>query len=231
MTRSSALVGVASLLALAAAGPARADYFYLWSADTPTAFSDQSGMHVTLSAGNAVPAGPVSGTQSRVLAASLSTFINAGATGSDTFSKGQRLALGLQISDGTDSSKVSFSLGVSGSLSAGGNLLAYSFLDGLTRDLTVNGHQYLVTLDPSITSSGSLFATISSAAAAGGGTTGGGTTGGGMTAAGSTGGSTTASPSNAPEPSALVLAASGAGSLVVYCRRLWGRLRSARLVA
>ena len=207
MTRSSALVGVASLLALAAAGPARADYFYLWSADTPTAFSDQSGMHVTLSAGNAVPAGPVSGTQSRVL------------------------ALGLQISDGTDSSKVSFSLGVSGSLSAGGNLLAYSFLDGLTRDLTVNGHQYLVTLDPSITTSGNIFATISPAGAGGGGTTSGGTTEVGTTAGGSTGGSTTAPPSNAPEPSALVLAALGTVSLAPWCRGLWDRIRAARPMA
>jgi hypothetical protein len=194
--------------------PVRADYFYLWSADTPTAFSDHSGMQVHLTAGgNPVGAtGPVSGDQS-VVAATLSTFINPGVTGTDTFSQGQGLALGLTVADGTSSGKVSFSLGVSGSLSAdGSNHLIYSFLNGLSRDLTVNGHQYLISVNPSITSSGNILATIAPAATG-------------------SGGSGSPSPSNAPEPSALVLAASGAGSLVVYCRRLWGRLRSARLVA
>jgi hypothetical protein len=223
MTRSSPLLGVVSLLALAAAGPARADYFYLWSADTPTALSDHSGMQVNLTpGGTAVPTGPVTGTQS-VVAASLSTFVNPGVTGTDTFSQGQRLALGLQVTDGTDSEKVSFHLGVSGSLSAGGaSQLVYSFLDGLTRDLTVNGHQYLVTLDPSIGSPGRVTATIALGAPAGG------TTGGGSSGGGSTGGSTSTPPSNAPEPSGLVLAALGTASLTPWCRGLWGRLRTAR---
>jgi hypothetical protein len=213
MTRPSPLLGVASLLALAVAGPARADYFYLWSADTPTAFSDHSGMHVTLSGGNTVPAGPVSGTQSGVVAASLSTFVNAGVTGTDTFSQGQRLALGLQVTDGADAEKVSFSLGVSGSLTAGdASRLVYTFLDGLTRDLTVNGHQYLVTLDPTLTSSGQITATIAL----------------GTEAGGSTGGSTSVPPSNAPEPSALVLAGLGTASLTPWCRGLRERFRAAR---
>jgi len=222
MTHSLPALLAGGLLALAAAsGPARADYFFLWSADTPTAFSDHSGMQANLTAGGtAVPTGPVSGTQSLV-AATLSTFVNPGVTGTDTFSQGQRLALGLQVTDGTDSEKVSFHLGVSGSLSAGGaSQLVYSFLDGLTRDLTVNGHQYLVTLDPSITSSGKITATIAL------GTPAGGTTGGGTI-----GGSTGTPPSNAPEPTALVLAALGVTSLTPWCRKLWGRFGTARPVA
>jgi hypothetical protein len=50
--------------------------------------------------------GTLSGSQS-VVAATLSTFVNAGVTGTDTFSHGQSLALGLQVVDGTDSEKVS----------------------------------------------------------------------------------------------------------------------------
>jgi len=220
MTLPSSRLVVAGLFLLAAAGSARADYFYGWSADTPLTFSDHSGMHASLTpGGNPVgPTGPVSGPQS-VVAATLSTFINPGVSGTDTFSQGQRLGLGLQVVDGTASEKVRFAIGVSGSLTAGGNSqLSYSFLDGLTRDLTVNGHQYVVSLNPSITSTGNILATITPDAA------GGGSSGGG-------GGGSGGGPSTAPEPSSLVLAVAGTACLAACCRRLWERLRVARLVA
>ncbi len=216
MTQSVARLVPAALCALAAVGPARADYFYGWSADTPLVISDHSGMAVGLTAGGnpAALTGPASGPQS-VVAATLSTFVNAGVTGTDTFSHGKSLALGLQVVDGTDSEKVRFAIGVSGSLTAGGaNDISYSFADGLTRDLTVNGHHFHVALDASHTGTGEILATITPDAASGGGSSGGGPP-----------------PSTAPEPSALVLAAVGTASLAVCCRAFWRRLRPARLVA
>jgi hypothetical protein len=217
--RMSTLLGALALLLFAGAAiPARADYFYNWGPSLPTVFSDNSGMHVTLSDGDQI--GPVSGIQ-HMTATVLSTFVNPGVTGTDTFSQGQTVSLKLDLTDGTQAGNVAFNIGISGTLSASNpsiSNLSYAFLDGTTRSLTVNGTSYGVTLalDGPGTIPGSILATITPGGlpATGGGGTGGSTgTGGG-------GGTTT---SNAPEPSTLVLAALGGGLVTVICWRRFGR--------
>ncbi len=211
--RISASFGALALLLFAvAATPTRADYFYNWGPSLPTVFSDNSGMHVTLSDGDQV--GPVSG-QQQMTATVLSTFINPGVTGTDTFSQGQTVGLGLDLTDGTQAGHVTFNIGISGSLTAGASALSglsYAFLDGTTRSLTVNGTQYDVTLDGPGAIPGSILATI----------TPGGLpfTGGGTGETSGSGG--TGTTNNAPEPSTLVLAALGMALLSFACWRRFG---------
>src|SRR5262245_3910424 len=110
MSRKSALL-FAGLVALAVAGsPARADYFYSFSPiDNPTVLSDHSGMGIIVNNQNQV--GPIStGLNSNVVAATLSTFINPGVTGSDTFNTGQQSTVKLTIVDGTQNAAVNFGL-------------------------------------------------------------------------------------------------------------------------
>jgi hypothetical protein len=191
-------------------GVSRADYFYNWGPQNPVVFADHSSMHVTISDGDQI--GPVNGVQ-HMIATSLSTFVNPGVTGTDTFSQGQQLALGLDLTDGTAAGKVSFQIGVTGSLSADGTSnLNYAFLNGTTQTMTVNGTLYTVTLDGFGTIPGDILATITP----------------GSTSGTSNGGSSTpdevgSAPSNAPEPSSLVLAGASIPLLAPVC--IW-RLRS-----
>jgi hypothetical protein len=218
--RMSALLGALALILFAAAAtPARADYFYNWGPSLPTVFSDNSGMRVTLSDEN--QSGPVSGVQ-HMTASILSTFVNAGVTGTDTFSQGQTVSLKLDLTDGTMAGNTAFKIGISGTLSASNpsiSNLTYAFLDGTTRSFTVNGTSYGVTLDGPGTIPGSILATITPGglpAIGGGGT-------GGSSGSGGTGGSGGTTTSNAPEPSTLVLAALGTGLLSFACWRRFGR--------
>jgi hypothetical protein len=168
-------------------------------------------MHITITDGDQI--GPVSGVQ-HMVATSLSTFVNPGVTGTDTFSQGQQLALGLDLTDGTATGTVSFTIGVSGSLSADGTSnLTYSFLNGTSQTMTVNGALYTVTLDGMGTIPGDILATITPGSA---GTT--SSSGGG----GSSSGTSSPATSNAPEPSSLLLAGLSIPLLALVC--LW-RLR------
>src|SRR5262249_52408830 len=86
MSRKRAILwGAVAALALAGGPAARADYFYNFSPITnPTVFSDHSGMSITL--GNQAQVGPIATNQNtNVVATTLSTFINPGITGTDTF--------------------------------------------------------------------------------------------------------------------------------------------------
>ncbi len=208
MNRTVLLLWSVTLLMLAGA-PVHADYFYNWGPDNPVVFSDNAGMHVTITDGAQI--GPVSGTQ-HMIATSLATFINPGVTGSDTFSQGQQLALGLDLTDGTQAGNVSFKIGVSGSLSADGSSgLTYSFLNGTTQTMTVNGTLYTVTLDGIGVIPGDITATITPGMLST-------TTGGG-----SSDPSGSQAPSTAPEPSSLVLAVLGFPAIAI--RWLRGRRR------
>src|SRR5207249_2827690 len=85
-----------------------------------------------------------------VVAATLSTFINPGVTGTDTFSTGQFATVKLTVIDGTDNGSVSFGLKFSGSLAANNAQIGVSFDNGQqseTKSLTVNGNQYSITLN------------------------------------------------------------------------------------
>ncbi len=129
MRISASFAALTLLLFAVVATPAHADYFYNWGPSLPTVFSDNSAMHVTLSDGGQV--GPVSG-QQQMTATVLSTFINPGVTGTDTFSQGQTVGLGLDLTDGTAAGHVTFNIGISGSLTAGDpglSALSYTFLD------------------------------------------------------------------------------------------------------
>src|SRR5262249_8044514 len=118
------------------------------------------------------------------------------------------------LTDGTGHGNVSFSIGVSGSLSADGSSLSYSFLDGTTRSMTVNNHPYTITIDGPGPIPGTIMATIAPGlgppTGRGGGTGGTGASGG--------------TPQGAPEPSTIVLSSLGAAGGLLSCfRRWWGR--------
>jgi hypothetical protein len=206
------LILVSALALVMLTGSVHADYFYNWGPDNPVVFADHSNMHITISDGDQI--GPVSGVQ-HMVATSLSTFINPGVTGTDTFSQGQQLALGLDLTDGTAAGNVSFKIGVSGSLSADGTSnLTYSFLNGTQQKMTVNGTLYTVTLDGMGTIPGDIMATITPGSAESTSNSGGG---------GSSSGTSSPAASNAPEPSSLVLA--GLSIPLLALVGLW-RLRS-----
>jgi hypothetical protein len=211
MKRRLILVSALAIVLLAGSS-ARADYFYNWGPDNPVVFADHSNMHISIS--DSAHVGPVSGAQ-HMVATSLSTFINPGVTGTDTFSQGQQLALGLDLTDGTAAGNVSFKIGVSGSLSADGSSKpTYSFLNGTTQTMTVNGTLYTVTLDGMGTIPGDILATITPGSAGSTSSSGGGS---------SSPSATPPTTSNAPEPSSLVLAGLSIPLLALVC--LW-RLRS-----
>jgi len=249
MSRKSALLSAALVaLCLASSSAARADYFYTFSAiDNPTVLSDHSGMGIIINNQNQV--GPVAtGLNTNVVAATLSTFINPGVTGTDTFNTGQGSTVKLTIIDGTQHESVNFGLKFSGSLSANNSSVGVTFDNGLTSEsktLTVNGNQYTVSLDsvvpPGIPGAppgtvggaqgaipGSVGGKILAGIQVGGGDTGGGGTGGGDTGGGGTGGGGTGggNPNNAPEPSTMVLSALGAALFGVGGWRRWLGRRS-----
>jgi hypothetical protein len=140
------LSGLALSLMLLSGAGAWADYFYNFSPiDFPTVYSDNSGMGITLA--NQPQIGPVgSGLDSNVVAATMTTFINQGVVGTDTFNTGQHSTLSLTIIDGVENSTVTFGLLFSGSLSATNSNIAVTFDGPTTQHLTVNGNEYYVTL-------------------------------------------------------------------------------------
>lgn len=191
-----------SLLFLASSR-SRADFIYNWGPDIPTVYSDNSAAQVNLS--DEAQSAPVTGSQT-MTATILTTLINPGSTGPLPFSQGQRVAVGLDILDGTEHGNVSFRVGISGQLSDDGSGLSLDFLDGNTREVTVNGQHYTVSLLGPGTIPGTLQASI-------------------MVNAdepepepdqGGNGGNDPP-PANVPEPSAVVLALMGGALSVGRC--------------
>jgi hypothetical protein len=243
---SHLLAGPALALLLLAAPQARADYFYNFSpVDFPTVLSDHSGMQINVN--NQPQIGPIStGHDSNVVATTLTTFINPGVSGTDTFSQGQHSTIALTITDGTQHATVDFGLTFSGSLSATTSEIKVAFSGPSTQVVTVNGHAYTIKLDSIVppgvpgaiagsvggeilagvqvttTGTGTTSTGTTSTGTTGTGTTSNaGTSNGGTTGGGTTGGGTT-STANAPEPSSLVLSALGLSFLGVVC---WRRRR------
>ncbi len=147
MRRMSALLAGPALALMLMAGPrARADYAYNFSPiDFPTVYSDHSGMSINIS--NQPQVGPIStGLDTNVVAATLSTFINTGVTGADTFGTGQHATVGLTIIDGTDNKTVNFGLKFSGNLSATNSQITVALDGPSSRTLTVNGNTYTASL-------------------------------------------------------------------------------------
>jgi hypothetical protein len=236
MSRKSALLTCALFALALASGPAaRADYFYNFSpVDNPTVLSDHSGMGIVVN--NQPQVGPIAtGLNTNVVAATLSTFINPGITGTDTFSTGQTSTVKLTIIDGTQNGSTTFGLKFSGTLSANNSQIGVTFDNGMTsetKSLTVNGNQYSVTINsivpPGVPGAppgtvggapgaipgsigGQILAGIQVGPGPGGGGPGPGTGGG--------------PPSSAPEPSTLVLSALGATLFGVGGWRKWRRGR------
>jgi hypothetical protein len=233
-----------ALVALVSAmgGTARADYFYNFSPiDFPTVLSDHSGMGINLV--NQPQVGPITtGQNTNVVATTMTTFINPGITGTDTFTTGQHSTIALTIIDGTQNATVNFGLKFSGSLSATSSQISIGFDGPTTQTLTVNGQQYSVTLNsivaPGIPGAipgsvgGQVLAgiQISGGGGDGGGTgTGGGGTGGGGdgggtgTGGGGDGGGT----NNAPEPSTMILSVLGAAFFGAGSLRRWRQAKKA----
>ncbi len=218
------------LVALVSAmgGTARADYFYNFSPiDFPTVLSDHSGMGINLV--NQPQVGPVStGQNTNVVATTMTTFINPGITGTDTFTTGQHSTIALTITDGTQNATVNFGLTFTGSLSATSSQISIGFTGPTTESLTVNGNLYTVTLDsivpPGIPGAipgsvgGQILAGIQVTQGGGGG----GTTGGGGGTTGGGGGT-----NNAPEPSTMILSVLGAAFFGAGSLRRWRQAKKA----
>jgi hypothetical protein len=210
--RNAPAFGAVLALALATAGTARADYYYNFSpTDFPTVYSDHSGMGINLI--NQPQIGPIStGHDTNVVAVTLSTFINPGVTGTDSFTTGQHSTIGVTITDGTDHASTNFGLVFTGSLSASTSNIGVAFDGPSTKPLTVNNHQYTITLD-SIVPPG-VPGSIS------------GSVGGKILAGIQVGPPSGGPPQNAPEPSTMVLSALGAAGVLFGGFRRW-RLRKA----
>jgi hypothetical protein len=215
--KNTPALGAVLALALATAGTARADYFYNFSpTDFPTVYSDHSGMGINLI--NQTQIGPIStGHDTNVVAVTLSTFINPGITGSDTFTTGQHSTVSVTITDGTAHASTNFGLLFTGSLSASTSGISVAFDGPSSKPLTVNNHQYTITLDSIVPPGvpGAISGSVGGRILAGiqVGPPGGGPPSGGP-------------PQNAPEPSTLVLSALGAAGGLFGGFRRW-RLRKA----
>ncbi len=148
MKRQVTFLSVLLLALLLFTGPgAGADYYYNFSpVDFPTVYSDNSGMGITIS--NQPQVGPIAtGLDTNVVAATMTTFINPGITGTDTFTTGQHSTLALTIVDGTENGTVNFGLKFSGTLAANNSQIKVEFDGPSTQSITVNGNQYTVRLD------------------------------------------------------------------------------------
>jgi hypothetical protein len=255
MNRKSALLtGAVLALALASGPAARADYFYTFGAiDNPTVLSDHSGMGIVINSQTQI--GPVATlANTNVVAATMTTFINPGVTGTDTFNTGQSSTIKLTVVDGTQNASLNFGLMFSGSLSANNSQIGVTFDNGQTSEskvLTVNGNEYTVTLNSIVPPGipGAPPGTVGGAPGAipgsvggqilagiqvgGGGTDGGGSDGGGSNNGGG-GGTDNGGGSNpgggtqnAPEPSTMLLSALGAALFGAGSWRKWLRGRKA----
>ena len=124
---------------------ARADYYYNFSpVGDPTIYSDNAGMGIVLAQQPNI--GPIATNQNtNVVAATMTTFINQGVTGTDTFTS-KSTTLSLTIVDGTDHASTTFGLTFSGSLSAETSQIKVAFTGPTTQVLTVGGNQYSITL-------------------------------------------------------------------------------------
>jgi hypothetical protein len=148
MKRQVSLLSVIVLALFLLAGQGvRADYYYNFSpVDFPTVYSDNSGMGITIN--NQPQVGPIStGLDTNVVAATMTTFINPGVTGTDTFNTGQHSTLALTITDGTELGTVAFGLKFSGSLAANNSSIKVEFDGPSTQTMTVNGNLYSIKLD------------------------------------------------------------------------------------
>jgi hypothetical protein len=147
MRRKISLLSAPVLALMMLAGSGRADYFYNFSPiDFPTVYSDHSGMGINIT--NQPQVGPIATSQdTNVVAATLSTFINPGVTGTDTFTTGQHSTIALTIVDGLENGTVEFGVKFSGSLAADNSRIQVEFDGPSSKTVTVNGQQYTVSLD------------------------------------------------------------------------------------
>lgn len=140
-------LGLALALMLLAGRGVRADYYYDFSPiSNPTIYSDHSGMGIILA--NQPQIGPIaSGANTNVVAATMTTFINSGVTGTDSFTD-KTATLQLTIVQGSDKATGTWQLTFGGSLSAETSQITVAFVGGInTQILTVDGTQYKVTLN------------------------------------------------------------------------------------
>lgn len=140
------LTGCALALMLLAGPNLRADYYYNFSpVGNTTIYSDHAGMGIVLS--NQPQIGPIATLQdTNVVATTMTTFINAGVTGSDTFTS-KDATLQLTIVDGNDHASTTFGLTISGTLSAETSQIQVGLTGPSTQILTVNGHEYKIILN------------------------------------------------------------------------------------
>jgi hypothetical protein len=117
----------------------------------------------------------------------------------------------LTIVDGTENGSVTFDLGFSGSLSASQSSLTFSFRDGATKALSVNGTDYTVALAVPSSIPGEIHATITTGADPPGDGPGVPPDGGGGPV------------NNAPEPSGILLAVLGVAGAVLARSQKWLR--------
>jgi hypothetical protein len=193
----------------------RADYIYAFDPINPTVYSDQSGMGIDLSDG--YRSDPTSGNVLGVTAIALTTFINPGTTGTDTFNTGQTSGLRATIIDGTASASVEFLLGFSGLLGADISEVALMFKDETTKTVTVNDHMYTISLLGPSFLPGNILARITLDGSEDEPDDGGGTDGGPR--------EEPPNPVNAPEPATALLGAVGSALAALAIPR-WRKRRA-----
>jgi hypothetical protein len=206
-----------TVVLLFGASPARADFLnwsYSWKLTAgPTFTSNNSNVSMALAPGASTGASTISTAAISASSASPTT---------DSFNSTYGLSLTIKDNPSGNQGTLSWNGLISGSVGPGSSTLQNTFSGPLTESLTLAGHVYKVTLEPSpanIPAPNSNSRALIDAQVAvsdvnpstgGGGNTGGtgGNTGGGTGGNTHGGGGTGATVSSTPEPSSLVLAGS-----------------------
>jgi hypothetical protein len=198
-----------ALLLLLGASPARADFMnwsYSWKLTAgPTFTSSNSNVSVALANGASQGAATLPAAAISASSASPTT---------DSFNASYGLSLSIKDNPSGNAGTLTWNGQISGTVGPGTSTLQNTFSAPLTESLTLAGHIYKVTLEPSPanipapnSNTRALIdaqVAVSDASTGGGGNTGGtGNTGGGT---GKTGGGPGPQVSSTPEPSSLLLA-------------------------
>jgi hypothetical protein len=215
------LIGALAGLAQGRARADQIDFSYHWTVQPASVITGGTGsVQFSVAPDPTTPQGITLGNTLPTLIPAATVLTASGATNPpDTFST-KPFSLSLTLTDTASgqsnaSNPLVFAGTINGSLTQNTSSLTSTFASGsVTQTVTLGGHQYTVTIDPSMVSlpdptSGSavIDALVTAVNATGGGTTGGGGT------------------SNAPEPSGLVLAATAV--LGLAARRFRRSLRGA----
>jgi hypothetical protein len=198
------------LLALVLLGEGRAraefvDYSYHWSVAPGSVIPSGTGSALFALAPDGTASSEVGAATPTTVAGATVTTSSSATTTPDHFSTTYGLTLQLTDTASSESGTLTFSGTLSGTLTATSSALVASFNSPLTQQLTLGGHLYSVTIDPSLLNLPAPMAGSPAAINA-------------LVSVSSSSGNPPPPTNNTPEPSSLVL---GATALVagLYARR------------